>query len=377
MSKGTVLYIGGFELPDRNAAAHRVINNARAFKELGYNVIFAGVDKTVKVAVTETQQVFGFESYPMPYPTSSGEWARQLVDMSHYKWVCEKCADIKYIICYNLHAIPLMKVLSYAKSKDIKVIADCTEWYENKFSPNPVRLIKFIDTELAMKVFQKRCDGMIAISTYLENYYNKFIDKILVVPPLVDATEEKWSCEPEPQDKITFVYSGTPGDAKDKIGQIVECFLKLEGKENVCFRVVGITREEFFKSYSHLEPQAEKIDTFAQFFGRVSHIDSIRLLRDADYCIFMRNSTRKNNAGFPTKFVECYTSGVGIIANEISDIKKYFPEDAYSILIEENTEEQILGALKKAISKGKAPKRSTEENPFDYRKWIDEFKSFL
>ena len=26
--KGTVLYVGGFELPDKNAAAHRVVNNA-------------------------------------------------------------------------------------------------------------------------------------------------------------------------------------------------------------------------------------------------------------------------------------------------------------------------------------------------------------
>ena len=43
--KGSVLYVGGFELPDKNAAAHRVINNAKILRELGYRVIFCGVDR--------------------------------------------------------------------------------------------------------------------------------------------------------------------------------------------------------------------------------------------------------------------------------------------------------------------------------------------
>ena len=29
MEKGTILYIGGFELPDKNAAAHRVLSNGK------------------------------------------------------------------------------------------------------------------------------------------------------------------------------------------------------------------------------------------------------------------------------------------------------------------------------------------------------------
>lgn len=46
MHKGTILYVGGFELPDKNAAAHRVLSNAKIFRELGYNVFFA--ELTVK-----------------------------------------------------------------------------------------------------------------------------------------------------------------------------------------------------------------------------------------------------------------------------------------------------------------------------------------
>lgn len=35
-----VLYIGGFELPDKNAAAQRVLSIGKAYRLLGYDVLF-------------------------------------------------------------------------------------------------------------------------------------------------------------------------------------------------------------------------------------------------------------------------------------------------------------------------------------------------
>ena len=42
--KGTIIYYGGFSLPDKNAAANRVVSNGKIFKALGYNVVFLGAD---------------------------------------------------------------------------------------------------------------------------------------------------------------------------------------------------------------------------------------------------------------------------------------------------------------------------------------------
>ena len=39
MKKETVLYIGGFQLPEKNAAALRVVANAKILRELGYRVV--------------------------------------------------------------------------------------------------------------------------------------------------------------------------------------------------------------------------------------------------------------------------------------------------------------------------------------------------
>lgn len=62
MHKGTILYVGGFELPDKNAAAHRVLSNAKIFRELGYNVVFCGVNREKVNTYNVVEDIEGFAS---------------------------------------------------------------------------------------------------------------------------------------------------------------------------------------------------------------------------------------------------------------------------------------------------------------------------
>lgn len=67
----TILYVGGFELPDKNAAAHRVLNNARLLRELGYEVVFCGVDREIsKKETSEVKKVDGFDNTPISRPSN-------------------------------------------------------------------------------------------------------------------------------------------------------------------------------------------------------------------------------------------------------------------------------------------------------------------
>lgn len=45
--KGTILYFGGFELPEKNVVTHRVLNNAKLFREFGFKTVFLGVEKSI------------------------------------------------------------------------------------------------------------------------------------------------------------------------------------------------------------------------------------------------------------------------------------------------------------------------------------------
>ena len=79
----TILYIGGFVLPDGNAAAHRVLGNAKTLKALGWEVIFFGLSKgkTKNSYLHQAGKVDGFEFYYDNYPPNFIKWFSYLISV--------------------------------------------------------------------------------------------------------------------------------------------------------------------------------------------------------------------------------------------------------------------------------------------------------
>lgn len=367
-NKGTILYVGGFELPDKNAAAHRVLNNAKIFRELGFNVVFCGVNREITSDENYTELISGFDSMPTSYPASAKQWIKQMLDSKHYMKMFSLYKDIRLVICYNLHSVPLARLLHFCKKRGIKLIVDCTEWYENKFSLNPIKLIKCVDTFLCMRVFQKKCDGMIAISSYLADYYKRSVKHTVVVPPLVDLEDEKFIFGGEkPQNEITtLVYSGSPSASKELLGEVVKC---LNNITDLDFRlkIVGIDYEQFCSMYNAL-PDREKIE----FMGRVPHKNALQTVRESDYAIIIRPKTRVTMAGFPTKFAEAISVGTAVIANATSDLADYLKDGNNGYLVDTNNLEKELRNILMAQKKNNVNKEQ-----FYYKKYLSLFKKYF
>ena len=370
-------------MPDKNAAAHRVLNNAKIFRELGYHVAFCGVDHDITENAKEVTKIDSFDNIPAAYPKSTSEWVRQQIDFSHIRKAIEFYNDVKYVVAYNMHALPLFRLQRYAKKKNISVIADVTEWYEYFFSFKLQKFIRWLDTNIVMRYLTKKVDGLIAISSYLKNYYQKYIENIVVVPPLVDLTEDVWQADCEKKnDCLEFVYSGVPGsrNEKDKIGMIIECLEKLPAEKQFMFTVIGITEPQFLAIYPELSKTLEKLNGKIQFSGRVSHRESIVALKKADYSLIIRDRNRKNMAGFPTKFVESYTSGIGIIVNNFSDVAQYLPKEGKNILINSSKVDRVLDALQD-VFKGDLQKirfeRMNNRKEFDFHNWKSVFELLI
>lgn len=367
-NKGTVLYVGGFELPDKNAAAHRVLNNVKILRELGYNVVFCGVDREISASVQSAEIISGFESYPVPYPKSTKQWLKQMLNIGQYSYLINKFSDIRIVICYNLHAAPLAKLIRLCRRNNIKIVADCTEWYENKFSFNPVKLIKCIDTFLCMRVFQKKCDGMIAISNYLAEYYKKSVKSIMVLPPLVDLSDEKFAFQtPKTENNVpSFVYSGSPSASKESLGDVVRCFDNITDLDYRLI-IVGVTAEQFSAIYG-FSPKSNKIE----FRGRVPHKEALNEVRQSDYAIIIRPRTRVTMAGFPTKFAEAISVGTAVIANDTSDLKLYLNDTENGYLADEkNLERSLRDVLAAPIS------RNVSKEQFNYKNYITVTEKFF
>ena len=100
--KGTVICVGNFELPDKNAAANRVVNNAKLFRELGLNTVFLGACRGEQFdGVKKREFDDGFDMFEQAYPASTVQWVRQIFDMKNLQTVVRQYPDTVAVMLYN------------------------------------------------------------------------------------------------------------------------------------------------------------------------------------------------------------------------------------------------------------------------------------
>ena len=338
-SNGTILYIGGFELPDKNAAAHRVINNAKILDRLGYNVILVGVsrDPAIDMYILPTKKkIFQFDSYEVKYPRNTAEWIKAMTNIAPYKEIIKGDNSIVSVICYNFHSFAFEKIRKYCKSKKIKCYGDVTEWYSSANEKSVIKLIKSFDTWYRMTVIQKRLDGLIVISRYLQNYYLK-CKNVVYIQSLADVTQEKWS-NPNTKNKevLQMVYAGNPGE-KDRIDYLIKALATVSRLYRL--DIIGISKEQYLKYYPLDQALAENKNIL--FHGRLPHLETLDFVKKANYSCFFREDDRVSRAGFPTKLAEALSCGTPVLTNETSNIREYITNDCNGIIVGELSTECI------------------------------------
>lgn len=344
--KGTVLYIGGFELPDKNAAAQRVVGNAYALEQLGYDVLF--LNKNTKIDDFKFKCIDSCKRR-FTYLFSAKEPIKII-----------KENKITHVIAYNYPAIALKKIIKYCKKNNVKCYADATEWYEAKGNIIKKALKKY-DVDLRMKKLHKRMDGVIAISEYLYNYYHKDV-KTVKIPPLVNVKDEKWKkIEKYDKEKIVFSYVGSPSARKERLDLVVKEIENISKKRNVLLLIVGITKTQFEQMY------LTKVNSKAIIFkGRISHKEAVKIVKQSNWSIIMRENYLFVKAGFPTKVVESISCGTPVLANKFSNIEDYLNE-SNSILFD--CYESLLNAIERACEKN----LQIDNTIFYYTKYLDKF----
>ncbi|MBN3489972.1 glycosyltransferase [Acholeplasma equirhinis] len=366
--RGTIIYAGGFELPDKNAAAHRVIANAKILKKIGYNVVFV----SPKNEITDNKnlvfsEILGFEAWE--YPKAKGKLGiiRKNFEYKYLLETVKKYNDITAIILYNYPSFGLFNVRRYSKKKDIKLIGDITEWYQ------PLNPFVKLDSFLRMRYLNKKMDGLICISTYLTKHYKKNISNIITVPPLIDKNDQKWNelsrhIKKSNDNKIHLIYAGSPG-RKDKIKLIIE---SIEGFNNLELSVIGLNKKDIKST----------IPNNVTFHGRLSHSESLVKLKYSDFSIFIREVNKVSKAGFPTKFVESISMGIPVITNNTSDLLDYF-EDDIGYLIPNYSKKELIKIFETIDSNGIEISKKMKsiliekKDSFDICKYEEKFIDFV
>lgn len=356
-----VLYIGGFELPDRNAAAQRVVGIAKALRELQYEVLFLNSLKNADVKEQVSKRYFGFECYE--YQRES-----EFDYLVTAKTVLSKIKQIRpnIIFAYNYPAVALNKIRKYCIKNNIRCYADATEWYQ-AFGENVIyRLIKNIDTSYRMKIVQKRLDGVITISRFLYEYYKDCVNSV-TIPPTVDITEEKWNLTVQKiEGGISFVYAGSPSAQKEELDLIVSAIENMPSDYNILLNIVGVSEDQFIHIYSWKDKLSERI----KFWGRVEHKKVIEIVKRSNWSIIIRANNLVVRAGFPTKLVESISCGTPVVSNSFSNVLDYLDE-TNSIVVQE------ISNIPKALEKACKTILRVDRNVFDYHQYINELQQLL
>lgn len=365
MSK-KIIYIGGFELPDKNAAAHRVMSNAKLLREMGHEVLFFSISKSLYYGPCKVE---GFNNNCIQYPFSLKQWIYYILFFVSNKEIIDKKPD--YVILYNFPAVASLKIMRSCHKHGIKVIHDLTEW-ESETGWSLRSIIRRFDINLRMKYCTKRMDGVIAISKYLYNYYRKYTTTIFI-PPTVDLQASKWNRERKiiVGNKIKLVYAGCAGKGqKDRLDIIINDVIRYPQLQ---LDIIGMTEDNYILYFGYLPKHRENVI----FHGHLSHIDALQIVQMADFQMIIREGNLKNNAGFPTKFVESISCCTPVVSTLTSNIADYLVNGLNGFIV---TNENPLGEVLRVIaemSKEKIKEMKMECkrcNQFDYRVYKKSFE---
>ena len=388
MKKKTIIYIGGFILPDKNAAAHRVLSNCKLLTEQGFDVVLIGVTKNgIHKNILKTEKTInGFKCYEVNYPKTLLEWLFYETSISNIIKVIKanRARSFHSMIVYNLPSIQLFRLQLRYKSTGLKFIADCTEWYGGKQGNFIFNIFKKIDTTFRIKYLHFRCDGVICISNFLMSFYSKV--NTVLLPPLIDHKESKWpTSTPSLSDTKEFTFIGSPGSTfeKETFNFFVELFSEIAKNFTFKINIVGVTRKEIERNSNKLMPDyLSKLDRLITYHGHIDNKKCIEIINNSHFFIFIRYTTLVTKAGFPTKFVESISAGTPVITNLTSDLAYYMRDPMFGFSIDQHDFNSSLAIITDCIKMDnirilEMKDYCLKSRIFDYRNFSDRTESFM
>ena len=397
--KKTVLYIGNFSFPLGNAAGKRVYANGKILKELGYEVIFIGMDKEVNrlEPLKNTRKEYdGFIYYNFSYPQSNLDWVKYKKTFKVLtSFLVDKniVDDLALVIYYGSPRLSLFNtmLINYCNSRNIKVVTDCVDWLTTKTNNFIFDAVKWADNTYQKAYANKKADGVIAISSYLANYYNDHNCLTVVIPPLSPDEYMLTDVKRTQNDKKVITYAGLPfrkgqqvkdcNMLKDRIDKTIMLFH--QAKKDGCkfvFNIYGFTKEEYLQAIPQQKIYVDELGASIVFHGLKPNEEVVDSVINSDFTILIRDVNRNTTAGFPTKVSESISCGTPVITTRTSDLEFYIKKGQNGFYLEFN--EICIDQLVKILSMGKEEMEKMKrfcitENPFLYSNYIEKMNCFI
>lgn len=376
--KGKLIYIGS-NIPDKTPAAVRVFANALALREYGFDVKIISKDIDYQ---TEFDQNEGIDTWHLKRASTTSEWISALVDINPYIRIIDKLHDVRVVIAYELPAIAFIKLHHYCKQKGIKLICETAEWqrWENLgYLGFLARTVRLADINLSMHNAYRKSDGVIVTSHYFANYFKNELPVLSL--PTLQCYKMGIDDNPIHNHPRKFIYAGNLGYQKDMLSEIIHAFSEIKDR-NYELNILGLTVEQYSLQFKDDIPMINSINQEREkikFWGSIPHTTVLTELMKSDFSLIIRQSSHRNNVGFPTKFGESINCGTPVIVSDFSDVVFYTELYKVGIVAKVN---RIKDALYQALdmdedSLNQMRKRCRECDAFYYKGHVNEIGVFV
>lgn len=378
-----VLFITLDKYPNGDAGSVRTHAIARILQVLEYKITVAGMGDTTNFEFREEDDIsyisLRFNAYDI--------FSRIKGRLQYHKNVKRKLFNGEtlwdVIVVSDVSKRTLTFLKKYAKENAIVLIHDCVEWY----SPEQFSLGRFhpvyIKKDRLNRRYIDKSIRVIAISTYLENYFKNKGIFTMRIPVIMNINQIAYNKKTDPN-KLVFVYAGSPGK-KDYLDVVVKAFANVQNSSSYELKLIGITKEQLVTQCGVHPSYVDKLGDNLCCTGRIARLQVLEELSKADFTVLMRSEKQRYaKAGFPTKFVESLATATPVIANVTSDLKMYLKNGDNGYIVADETSDALTLVLSQAMElsyeercKMQQLARITAETYFDYYKYLDDMRLII
>lgn len=375
-----ILFITDFTFPYGTAWSSRARNLYKLFKACGHDVHliakYSGSEENKSADGYDVEYVgFNYNSikaYTIDKCRAYINTINEYVRYNHVDVIVSSKMDYVY-----------SAILKIARKKGIPYVIEQCEWYDVSSFPGGYFNPKYWLYSYNMRWGYARCDGVIAISSYLFNHFSKKVKHVVRIPSIIDITEYEPKLDVNTKDILNVGMCGSLGGSKENIKVVFEALLKVNHeKKRVTYHLYGPSKEEVIKAVG--TELYNRCSNYVEIYGRIPQIDVAKRLKELDYTILVRPKRRSSEAGFSTKLVESMAVGVPSICNDTGDISQYIINGFNGVILDDDSADGICCGLTTAykymnenFDEIRLNAHLTAIMHFDYTNYIDIIKKYI
>ena len=351
-----ILYVGQIAIEGSASCTH-VRNRARFFNNIGYEVY--GLSECPKNECDKVEDTdFLKYVYMKPFHgkgkvRGAGWIADQFLGIHTYNEIIRALKFISpdIIILYELNSIVVEeRIRAYCEKHNIRLIIEVTEWMEVENRKEIATRGIVWQKDIQKRYIDKRCGNIIAISEFLYEHYRNQGCNVIRLPPLVydfvDKDQVFRDRDAVKLRQVKLVFAGTT-DFKDYLEPILKAIRKMNDAEiKIIFDVVGPSPDAIESMLECSSPTQYGINCY----GRLSHENTLSIVRKADFSVLMRENKRYAKAGVSTKFVEAMSLAVPSICTAVGGTDAFVTDGVDGVLIKDNSVHEVLDKLMQIVN---------------------------